>query len=65
MDLVKLALEEVQRTKAKLGRMPEEATRLINFLNTKNKYQLEELDIGDRTRTILEIKKVLTKRSLM
>jgi len=65
MDLVKLVLEEVQRTKAELGRMPKEATRLINFLNTKNKYQLEELGIGDRTGTIIEIKKVLTKRSLM
>jgi len=63
--LVKLALEEVQRTKEKLGRMPEEATKLINFLNTKNKYQLKELSIGDRTRTILKIKKVLTKISLM
>ena len=35
------------------------------FLNTKNKYQLEELGIQDRTGTILEIKKVFTKRTLM
>lgn len=65
MDLVKLAIEEVQRTKEELGRMPEEATRLINFLNTNNKYQLEEMGIRDKTGTILEIKKVLTKKSLM
>jgi len=45
--------------------MPEEATRLINFLNNKNKYQLEELGIEDRTGTILEVKRVLAKRSLM
>lgn len=41
--LVKAAREEIQRTRAELGNMPEEATRLINFLNNKNKYQLEEL----------------------
>jgi len=45
--------------------MPEKATRLINFLNSKNKYQIEELGIEDGTGTILEVKKVLTKRSLM
>jgi len=65
MELIKLALEEVKRTKEELGRMPKEATRLINFLNTKNKYHLEELGIRDRIGTILEIKKVLTKKSLM
>jgi len=63
--LIKVALEEIQRTKEKLGRKPEEATRFINFLNSKNKYQLEKLGIEDRTETILEVKKVLTKRSLM
>lgn len=45
--------------------MPEEANRLINFLNTKSKYQLEELGIKDITETILETKRVLTKRTLM
>ena len=45
--------------------MPEEATRIIHFLNSKNKYELQELDIADRTGTILEVKKVLTKRNFM
>ena len=45
--------------------MPEEARKLIYFLNTKNKYQLEELGIQDRIGTILEVKKVFTKRTLM
>jgi len=44
--------------------MPEEATRIIHFLNS-NKYELQELDIANRTGTILEVKKVLTKRNLM
>jgi len=38
---------------------------LITFLNSKNRYRLDELEIEDRTATILEIKKVLTKRNLM
>ena len=56
-DLVKLALEEVQKIRAELGKMPEEANELIQFLNTKNRYQLEYLGIQDRTGTILEVKK--------
>ena len=65
IDLVKVALQEIQKTKEELGGKPEEAIRIINFLNSRNKHQLEQLNIEDRTRTILEIKKVLTKRSLM
>ena len=45
--------------------MPAKGTRLIHFLNSKNKYELQELDIADRTGTILEVKKVLTKTNLM
>jgi hypothetical protein len=45
--------------------MPEDANRLIHFLNSKNRYELQELDIEDRTETILEIRKVLSKRNLM
>ena len=64
-DLVKETTEEIQRVKAELGDMPEEATRIIHFPNSKNNYELQELDIADRTGTILEVKKVLTKRNLM
>jgi len=45
--------------------MPEEANKIIHFLNTRNKEQLEELAINDRTKTILETKRVLTKKTLM
>ena len=38
IDLVKVALQEIQKTKEELGRKPEEAIRLINFLNSRNKY---------------------------
>ena len=65
IDLVKLAQEEIQKTRAELGNILEEAKSLIQFLNTRNKYQLEELFIQDKTGTILEIKRVFTKRTLM
>ena len=51
--------------KIELGKRPRDATTLIQFLNSKNKYQLQELEIEDRIDTILEVKKVLTKRDLM
>lgn len=45
--------------------MPEEETRIIDLLNSKNRYELGELNVNDRTRTILEVKRVLTNRNLM
>lgn len=48
-----------------LGEKPKDATTFIKFLNLKKKQELEELDIEDKTKTILEIKKVLTKKNLM
>jgi len=45
--------------------MLEDANRLIHFLNNKNRYELHELDIEDETKTILEIRNVLSKRNLM
>jgi len=45
--------------------MPTEASNIINFLKSKSKYELEEVGISDRTATILEVKKVLTKRNLI
>jgi len=65
IDLVKAAHGKIQQTRAQLGQMPEQANKFIHFLNTKNKEQLEALGIPDMTDTILEIKRVLTKRTLM
>jgi hypothetical protein len=45
--------------------MPAEATEIIKFLNSKMREELEDLKIEDRTETILEVKRVLTKRGLM
>ena len=65
IDLIKVAQVEVQKTRVVLGQMPEQANRLINFLNNKTSEELATLDIRDRTGTILDVKRVLTMRTLM
>ena len=64
-DLLKATLEEIQKTKDELDNKPKKALELIKFLNNKNRQELEELEIIDRTETILEIRKVITKKNLM
>lgn len=65
IDLVNATHGEIQRTRALLRQMLEQDNMLIHLLNNKTKEQLEKLGILDRTDTILEIKRVLTKRTLM
>jgi len=65
IDLIAAAQVEIQKARNLLGHKPEQANRLINFLNTKTKEELAALDIRDRTGTILKIKRVLTMRTLM
>lgn len=62
---MKEALEAIWRVEIELGDMLEEANRIIHFLNSKNKYELQELEIPDRIGTILEVKRVLTKGNLI
>jgi hypothetical protein len=64
-ELVQKAREAIKKIKENLGEKPIEATELIKFLNSKNKQDLEELEIEDRTQTVLEVKKVLTKKGLI
>jgi hypothetical protein len=45
--------------------MPTEAAEIIKFLNSKSREELEDLKIEDRIETILEVKRVLTKRGIM
>jgi len=60
-----MAREAIQKVKEELGEIPKDATRIILFLNIKKKSKLQELDIDDRTKTILEVRKALSKRNLM
>lgn len=45
--------------------MPEQANKMIHFLNTHTKEELVALDISSKTNTILTAKKVLTLRNFV
>ena len=64
-DLIKIAQEEINRTRDELRGRPEQANQLIQFLNTWTKQQLAVLGIEDRTGTILEINRVFIKTTFM
>jgi hypothetical protein len=55
----------IKNIKGELVEIPTEANEIIKFLNSKTKEDLEDLKIEDRTKTILEVKRVLTKIGLM
>lgn len=57
--------EVIEEVKESLGQKPDEATALIRILNSNTKEELEEFEIVDRTETILEVRRVLTKMNLM
>ena len=63
-DLLKASHEEIQKTMDELGAKLEEAVEIIKFLNSKNKQELEEIEITDR-KEILEIRKVISMKNLM
>ena len=65
IELIKIATIVIQKVKEELGDIPEDANRLIHFLDRKNRYEFHELDIEYKTKTILEIRKVLSKRNLI
>jgi len=60
-EFVKTAIEAIQKKVEELGNKPEEENQLITFLKNKNRHQLDELEIEDRTTAILEIKKARCK----
>jgi hypothetical protein len=64
-ELVLRSSQAIDRIKGELGEMPTEANEIIRFLNSKTKEEIENLKIEDRTKTILEVKRVLNKRGLM
>jgi hypothetical protein len=64
-ELVQKSKQAIEKIKVELGDMPTQANEIIKFLNSKTRKELEELKIKDRIETILEVKRVLTKRGLM
>jgi len=59
VELISPAQFETQRAKAVLRNMPEQANKMINFLNHQTKEELEALHIMNRTDAILTTKGVL------
>jgi hypothetical protein len=64
-ELLERSKHAVEKIRSELGDMPTQANDIIRFLNSKTREELEELKIEDRTETILEVKRILTKRGLM
>jgi hypothetical protein len=64
-ELVLRSRQAIDKIRGELGEMPTEANEIIKFLNSKTKEELEDLKVEDRMETILEVKRVLTKRGLM
>ena len=64
-ELLERSKQVVEKIRSELGDMPTQANDIIRFLNSKTREELEELKIEDRTETILEVKRILTKRGLM
>jgi hypothetical protein len=64
-ELVQRSKQAIEKIKVELGDMPTQENEIIKFLNSKTREELEELKTEDKTDTILEVKRVLTKRGLM
>jgi hypothetical protein len=64
-ELVLRSKQTINMVKGEFGEMPTEANEIIKFLNSKTKEEQENLKIEDRTETILEVNRVLTKRGMM
>jgi hypothetical protein len=62
--LVQRRKQAIEKIRVELGDRPTQ-NDIIKFLNSKTREELEELKIEDRIETILEVKRVLTKRGLM
>ena len=65
IELIEIAQVETQKARALLANKPEQANKLIHFLNTYTREQLAALDIQDIIGTILTVKKVLTMRNFV
>jgi hypothetical protein len=64
-ELVQRSKQAIEKIRSELGEMHTQANEIIKFLNSKTREEPEEMRIEDRTDTILEVKRVLTKRQMM
>ena len=52
-ELIKRAFDVITNIKQELREMPTTTTNIIKFLKSKNIYELDDLGVDDRTKTIL------------
>ena len=64
-DLIDLVKFSIEKENDELEDKPQTANNIIKFLNSKSSHELEQLQVADKTSTILEVKKVLNKKSLV
>jgi hypothetical protein len=64
-ELVQRSKHAIDKIKVELGDRPTQANDIIKFLNSNRREELEEMKIQDKIETILQVKRVLTKRVLM
>jgi len=62
MDKAKKTISTIN---AQLGEMPTTTNNIIKFLNSKTRYELDDLGVDDRIETILEVKKFIKKKNLV
>ena len=63
--MLEKAQEAIETISKELEDIPQVATEIIKLLNSKDLYELEELGTNDRTKTILEVEKIITKTNLI
>ena len=59
------ANQTISNINAQSGKMPSTSNNIIRFLNSKRRYEMDDLGVDERTETILEVKKFLTKKNLV
>lgn len=63
--MIQRSKKVIRQIKIDIGQKPGDATTLIKFMNSKNREELEKLGIKDMKETILEVRRMHTKRNLM
>jgi chromosome segregation ATPase len=64
-NLVKKVEKDIAKVEQELGDKPQVANKIIRVLNSKTKEELNQIGVKDRTSTIMDFEKVLTKRNLI
>lgn len=64
-ELIEKAIRAISTINTKLGDMPTTTKNIIKFIDSKRRYELDNLGVDGGTEKILEVKKILTKKNLI